>query len=125
MKLDWKTADENDGWSEKPYEIARRGKLLFRLMPRTRRTSHALIGIAHDEIVERPYTNPTCNSTPTFIFERMTSTAAARDYAESFDYAAWRSSEIEKAKADRETAKETLAETRKRVRETKQLPTDA
>ena len=83
------------------------------------------MAIAHDEIVERPYANPDCNSTPTFIFKQLVSTAAAREYAETFDYAAWRSTEIERAKAHRETAKETLAATRKRVQQAKQLPTDA
>ena len=94
-------------------------------MPRTRGTTCASIAIAHDEIVERPYADPDCNSTPTFIYKSLNSTGAAREYAESFDYAAWRSNEIQRVKADREDAKQRLAQSRKRVREAKSLPTDA
>ena len=125
MKLDWKTADDSDDWSQKPYEMAPRGKLLFRLVPRTRGTTYASIAIAHDEIVERPYADPDCNSTPTFIYKSLSSTATAREYAESFHYAAWRSNEIQKARAKREEAKETLARMRKRLRQAKSLPIDA
>ena len=125
MKLDWKPTDKNDGWTQKPYETARAGKLLFRLLPRRRGTTYAAINIAHDDIVGRPYADPDCNSTPTFIYKSMSSTRAAREYAESFDYTAWRSNEVETAKADRREAKKTLAQSRRRVREAKSLPADA
>ena len=38
-----------DGWSRKPYQIARLGKLSFRLRPPTRSANRATIAVSHDD----------------------------------------------------------------------------
>ena len=53
MKLEWKEAGP-DGWSSKPYQTARRGKLSFRLRPRTPSERTADIAVCHDDFEYGP-----------------------------------------------------------------------
>ena len=121
MKLEWKDAGP-DGWSRKPYQIARLGKLSFRLRARTRGASRATIAVSHDDICHE---GGACKTTSPIVFESRTSTSAARDYAENFDYQAWRHRETATAKQAVETATNDLARCEKRVRAAEALALDA
>ena len=121
LKLEWKDAGP-DGWSRKPYQIARLGKLTFRLRARTRGASRATIAVSHDDIRHEGYA---CKTTSPIVFESRPSTAAARDYAENFDYQAWRYRETEKAKQAVETAQNDLARCEKRLRAAEGLALNA
>ena len=122
MKLDWKDAGP-DGWSSKPYQTARRGKLSFRLSPRTRNKSRASIDICHDEFEYGR--DKDAKTREAIVFETMTSTSSARDYAESFDYRAWRTREIAGCEASVELARQNLARCTQSLKDLEKLPLDA
>ena len=105
MKLEWKDPGP-DSWSGKPYQVARRGKLGFRLSPRTRSAARATVAVSHDEI---RHARDACQTTPWIVYETRTATSAARDYAENFDYGARRRQETGTAKQAVETLKKNLA----------------
>ncbi len=121
MKLEWKDAGP-DGWSRKPYQIARLGKLSFRLQPRTGSANRARVAVSHDDIRHEQYA---CKTTSPIVFESRTSTSAARDYAENFDYQAWRHREAETAKQAIQSARNDLARYQKRLRDAERLPVNA
>ena len=121
MKLEWKDTGP-DGWSRKPYQIARRGKLSFRLSPRTRATVRATIAVSHDEI---HHERDMCQTTSPIVYETRTATSAARDYAESFDYQEWRHQQISTAEEAVEGVKKDLARCEERLRAAERLPLNA
>ena len=121
MKLEWQDA-EPDGWSSQPYQIARLGKLSFRLTPRTRDTSRATIAVSHDEIHRE---DEACQATSPIVFETRTSTSAARDYAENFDYQEWRYRQTQTAKQAVAMAKNDLARCKQRLKAAEALALNA
>ena len=121
MELEWKTA-EGDGWSKKPYEIARHGKLTFRLTARTRTNRRANIAIWHDDVQHRRDGH---ELTAPIVYKTHDSTQTARGYAENFDYDAWRSREIKNANEAITGAARVLERCREQLKETESLPANA
>ena len=121
MELEWKTA-QGDGWSTKPYEIARRGKLNFRLTARTRTNRRATVAIWHDDVQHRRDGH---ELTAPIVYKTHGSTRTSRTYAESFDYDAWRAREIKNANEAVTGAERVLARCRDQLKETESLPSNA